>query len=191
MIANKATEALFKRSNKAGVPQAALDAFNEALRAIVTGLGVPQEDLLTSAMQQLVIHNDNGTGYALMYVDRTVVAMPPNIGQINNTNLMQLWEAYCARSSELSRERGIVTGRIRALLDDCATTKQVLEVWPDGEPFLAAYFERDAGTGTPETVLLKRRQKAAEIAKLFLEAGIDVETPTEVPEEQNAENQAA
>lgn len=103
---------------------------------------------------------------------------------IRDPELLTEHQAYHEKSLELSRRRDEVRRPIFALLESCTTTKQLLEVWPDGFD----YVERQFGSSVEADAvkaLLERKRKAAAVAQIFVDSGVDVVTPTEVPEDED------
>lgn len=92
--------------------------------------------------------------------------------------------AYHEKSLELSRRRDEVYRPIFALLESCTTTKQLLEVWPDGFDYVERQFGPSVETDAVKATL-ERKRKAAAVAQIFVDSGVDVITPTEVPEDED------
>lgn len=105
--------------------------------------------------------------------------------QIADPEICALYEAYDSKSAESRNAHHEYYTNIRGLLDSCNTTKQLLEVWPDGFEYVQRRFNSSESSSSAASQELKRKRKAAAVAKMFIDAGVDVVTPTEVPEDED------
>lgn len=87
---------------------------------------------------------------------------------------------------KLNTARDELESSLRTLLNSCSTTKQLLEYWPDCKKYIPEVESKVTGPTERD-----RRLAAAKVAGIFLDAGIDVVTPTEVEPDADKQDQAA
>lgn len=152
--------------------------------------GVPRAELEISGMRVSLARAD-GTGRQNIYLHAHQPGGPYRLTagmhtEIRNDDAVDKWEMYQAATAKLRRKRSGLYSAVWNLLSSCSTTAQLLAAWPDGEKYLISILpaEKDKALNQER----ERRLKAAAVAKLFSDAGVDTLTSAEVP---NAETETA
>lgn len=131
----------------------------------------------------IVLMRVDGTRRNSMYFHPTQTGGPYEIPvdirrEIRDDALAAKMEAAHAETNALRTKKNTLNAKMWDLLNSCTTTAQLLAVWPDGQKYLAAILPAE----TDKTVMLERdrRLKAAALAQIFNDAGVDALTPCEV-----------
>lgn len=158
--------------------------FEEAAR------GVPPEEFEISGIHVRLARAD-GTERRNIYLHAHQPGGPYRLTagmhtEIRSDDAVAKWEVCHAAAAELREKRNGLHATVWNLLRSCSTTAQLLAAWPDGEKYLISILpaEKDKVLNQER----ERRLKAAAIAKLFSDAGVDTLTSAEVP---NAETETA
>ena len=105
---------------------------------------------------------------------------------VESTAIYNEYLAFETAKQKFSLGKEEMLSALWKLLNSCSTTKQLLEYWPDGKNYIPKAEEKAAGQFERD-----RRLAAAKVAGIFLDAGIDVVTPTEVEPDAGEQDQAA